>query len=183
MPSEPHRSIVRAIRKVDPDASFENNSTPLRTSSGKAYFAKMGTKREIEQYVGEAEALKAMEIAAPGIAPRLIECGIVDEETADSAADVGRPFSVSEYKDMRSLTDASAKQLAKRLATEMHTYKSTKGFGFDVPTFCGATKQDNGWYESWEKCYDALVGGLLDKLQKQGGYEELCGKGEQVRRR
>ena len=90
---------------------------------------------------------------------------------------------MSEYKNIGSLTDASAEKLAKRLATEMHNYKSMMGFGFAVPTFCGRTKQDNGWYDSWEQCYDALIGGLLSKLESSGGYDELCSKGEQIRRR
>ena len=181
--SEVHRVIVQAIQKHEPGATVQQKSSYVQSSGGNVYFAKVGSPREVDQFVGEAEALKAMHIAAPGIAPRLIECGIMNKETVDKDSDTGRPYFVSEYKMMTSLTDASAKILAKRLATELHAYKSTQGFGFPVPTFCGRTKQDNGWYDSWEACYDALIGGLLNKLEVQGGYEDLCRKGKQVRAR
>lgn len=180
-----HPVIARAIQRHEPGATVEfHTSEPfVRSSTGKAYFTKVGSRSEREQFDGEAECLKAMDTAAPGLAPKLIECGVVDEETAEYDADVGKPYFVSEYKKMSALTETSAKKLAKRIATELHTYKGTKGFGFEVPTFCGRTKQDNGWYDTWEACYDALIGGLLSKLEAQGGYEALCKKGEQVRSR
>lgn len=180
-----HPVLARAIKRHEDDGNIEfRTSEPfVRSSNGKAYFTKIGSTSEQEQFVGEAEALKAMHTAAPGLAPKLIECGVIDQETAEYERDVGRPYFVSEYKNMGPLTDTSAKKLAQRLAEEMHQYKSTNGFGFAVPTFCGRTKQDNGWHNSWEECYDALIGGLLAKLEASGGYAELCKKGEQVRRR
>lgn len=165
----------------EPGVTAEENSSCVRSSSGRNYFAKVGSAAEIEQFVGEAEALKAMHIAAPGLAPRLIDSGIVD--AAGRGLDAGKPYFVSEYKNMGSLTETAAKKLAKRLAMEMHGYKSTQGFGFAVPTFCGRTRQMNGWYTSWQECYDALIRGLLSKLEDKGGYEELCRKGKQVRER
>lgn len=181
--SRVHPAILRAIQEHEPGVSVEQKGSYVQSSSGKAYIAKLGSPSEIEQFVGEAEALKAMHIAAPGIAPQLIGCGVIDSESAERNADVGRPYFVSEYKYMNSLTDASAKKLAKRLASEMHQYKSTSGFGFQVPTFCGRTKQDNGWYDSWEECYDALIGGLLTKLEARGGFDDLCRRGKQIRQR
>ncbi|KAI0347764.1 Ketosamine-3-kinase [Trametopsis cervina] len=180
-----HPVIARAIKRHEDGArvEFHTNEPFVRSSNGKAYFTKIGSTSERKQFVGEAEALRAMHTAAPGLAPRLIECGVIDEETSEHQADVGKPYFVSEYKKMSSLTNESATKLAKRLATELHTFKSTNGFGFAVPTFCGRTKQDNGWYGTWEQCYDALIGGLLDKLKAEGGYSELCSKGEQVRKR
>lgn len=183
MPEGVHKAFRVAIEKHEPGTSLQQKASHIQSSSGKTYFAKIGSKHEIEQFVGEAEALKAMHIAAPGLAPQLIACGTLDEDTTESDSEVGRPFFVSEYKDMTSLTEATAKRLGKRLATEMHAYESTQGFGFGVPTFCGRTRQDNGWFDSWQDCYDALIGGLLDKLEAEGGYEELCKKGKQVRER
>jgi protein-ribulosamine 3-kinase len=180
-----HPAIARAIERHEPGVTVTFHTTMpfVRSSSGKGYFTKIGSVSEKDQFVGEAEALKAMHIAAPGIAPQLIECGFVDEETAEHQLDAGRPYFVSEYKNIGALTDTSAKKLAERLATEMHNYKSTMGFGFAVPTFCGRTKQDNGWFDSWEQCYDALIGGLLSKLKAAGGHDELCRKGEQIQKR
>ncbi|EKM61331.1 uncharacterized protein PHACADRAFT_134866 [Phanerochaete carnosa HHB-10118-sp] len=178
-----HPAILRAIQKHEPGVTTQNKPSYVQSSSGKAYLTKIGSLSETEQFAAEAEALKAIQIAAPKLAPLLIDSGVIDSETAERDSEVGRPYFVSEYKNMRSLTDAAAKKLAKRLATEMHAYQSTQGFGFAVPTFCGRTKQDNGWYASWHECYDALIGGLLNKLKDEGGYEELCRKGEQIRER
>ncbi|PCH33990.1 Ketosamine-3-kinase [Wolfiporia cocos MD-104 SS10] len=184
MPSNIHCVFVQSIQKEEPGATLTaSSSPPIKSSSGAGYIGKIGSASEKEQYVGEAESLKALNIAAPGLAPRLIAYGVIDEETAESPSDVGKPYFLSEYVDMGSLTDGTAKVLGKRLAAEVHTYKSTKGFGFEVPTFCGATRQDNGWYETWEQCYDALIEGLLDKLNAQGGYESLCKQGQEIRER
>lgn len=155
----------------------------VKSSSGKAYFTKIGSPSDAEQYIGEAESLKAMHMAAPGLAPRVLACATIDKDTKESPPDVGRPYFVSEYKDMGSLTDASAKVLARRLASEMHEYRSTQGFGFHVPTYCGETRLENGWFETWEECFDTLIAGLLTTLEKRGRYSTLCKKGQQVRER
>ncbi|GJE85838.1 fructosamine kinase [Phanerochaete sordida] len=178
-----HPVILRAIQRDESGVTAQAKSSFVQSSSGKAYFTKIGSSSEQEQYVGEAEALKAMQIAAPGLAPKLVDSGIIDSGIAERDSEVGRPYFVSEYKNIGSLTDATAKRLAKRLATELHSYKSTQGFGFEVPTFCGRTRQKNGWYTSWGECYHALIDGLLSKLRDKGGYDELCRKGEQVRER
>lgn len=181
-----HPAIVHAIQKHEGDSAtvhFYTSEPFVRSSAGKAYFTKIGNPAEKEQFVGEAESLKAMHTAAPGLAPQLIECGIIDNHLAEHKSEVGKPYFVSEYKSMTALTDASAKRLAERIVTEMHQFKSTMGFGFGVPTFCGKTKQDNGWHNSWQDCFDSLLGGLLDKLEARGGFDNLCEKGKQVRQK
>ncbi|KAI0964055.1 hypothetical protein AcW1_000966 [Taiwanofungus camphoratus] len=179
-----HRVFVQCIQKEEPNATVSaSSSPPIKSSSGAGYIGKIGSPSETDQYVGEAESLADMHVAAPGLAPRLVACGVIDKDSAERDSDVGRPFFLSEHRDMGALSDAAARVLGRRLATELHAHKSTQGFGFHVPTYCGATRQENGWYDSWEACYDALVGGLLSKLDKQGGYESLCRQGEQVRQR
>lgn len=184
MPSHVHRVFVQAVQTEEPDTSLtQSTSPPIKTSSGTGYIGKIGSPSETEQYIGEAESLRAMHVAAPGIAPRVVACGVIDKDAAEMDSDVGRPYFLSEFRDMGSLTDSAAKVLAERLATEMHTYKSTNGFGFHVSTYCGRTRQANGWFESWDKCFDALIGGLLDSLKKRGRYENLCKQGEEIRQR
>ncbi|OCH86057.1 Ketosamine-3-kinase [Obba rivulosa] len=185
MSSHVHKIFVQCIQREEPGATITagTGSSPIQSSSGKLYMGKIGSPGEKEQYIGEAESLKAMNQAAPSLVPRLIACGVIDDEAAESDHDVGKPYFLSEYRDMGSLTDAAADVLGKRLATEMHAYKSTNGFGFHVPTYCGRTRLENGWYETWEECYDALIGGLLSSLRKSGGYDALCREGEDVRRR
>jgi protein-ribulosamine 3-kinase len=191
----PH--ILKQLERIEPGAQFDGGLPQISSSSGKTYFAKVGSPNEKEQYVGEAESLKAMALAAPGLVPSLLAFGFVDEhgeETTDGSSlaapdSDGRPFFVSEYKNMSPLTERSAAILGKRLATEMHGSTSPKygvdggtgGFGFGVPTFCGATRLRNGWYDTWEGCFDVLIADLLSTLEARGGYTELCRSGQDVR--
>lgn len=205
----PH--ILKQLEYIEPGAQFNGRLPQISSSSGKTYFAKVGSAKEKEQYVGEAESLKAMALAAPGLVPSLLAFGFVDIDEnggeidgppggaggTTTSPDDGRPFFISEYKEMSPLTERSGATLGKRLATEMHCYTSPNyrvgvegeaheglargGFGFGVPTFCGATRLRNGWYETWEHCFDVLIGDLLSTLEARGGYAELCRRGQDVR--
>ena len=183
----PH--ILRQLERIEPGAQFSGGLPQISSSSGKTYYAKAGSPKEKEQYIGEAESLRAMALAAPGLAPSLLAFGFVrgNGEETDSGAGDGSPFFISEYKDMSPLTKRSGAILGRRLATEMHNYVSPngveRGFGFGVPTFCGATRLRNGWYETWERCFDVLIGDLLSTLESRGGYSDLCSKGQDVRQR
>lgn len=178
-----HRVFVRILEREQPGVTLTQSGSNLLSSTGQRYFAKIGAASDEDQFIGEAESLKAMGLAAPGLVPKLIDYGTVDADAKERESDIGRPYFLSEYKDIGSLSSSAAKVLGKRLATELHAYKSTKGFGFHVPTYCGATRQDNGWYETWSECFDKLLGGLVSKLEAQGGYDALCTQAGQVRER
>ena len=165
------------LRNVEPDAQFTFSLPIVTSSAGNKYYAKLGNATESDQYIGEVESLKAIHAAAPGLAPRVFASGVA---AGDSNK---RPYFLSEYKDIESLSVKSAELLGKRLATELHVFKSDKGYGFDVPTYCGATRQENGWYESWEECYGSMIENLLLKLKGRRGSTELIAKGEEVRSR
>ncbi|KAF8078865.1 fructosamine kinase PKL/CAK/FruK [Lyophyllum atratum] len=162
--------LLEQLNQIEPDVEFMGNLPKVRSSSGKEYFVKCGTSAEREQYIGEVESLKAIEAAAPGLAPRVLSSG----------QDEGRPFLLSEYKDLGRLDPAAAKVLAKRLAEELHVYESEKGYGFHVPTYCGATRLRNGWFETWEICFSSMMKDLLDQLKGNRQHEELCSMGEEV---
>ncbi|KAJ3769545.1 fructosamine kinase [Lentinula raphanica] len=164
--------ILNELSKVEPGAEFSGRLGGRIRSSSKSYFVKLGSAQEAEQYTGEADSLKAINAGAPGLAPKVFASGVFEDD---------RPFFISEYKDMSRLTDTGAIKLANRLSTELHTYESQDGFGFNVPTYCGATRMKNGWYDSWEECYSEMIGDLLMKLRKTGRYQELCAKGESIR--
>jgi protein-ribulosamine 3-kinase len=161
--------LLQHLQKLEPDAQFTGSLPVIQSSTGKRYFAKIGSPEDKDQYIGEAESLKLMYMAAPGLSPRVLAHG-------DAG---GLPYFLSEYKDFGHLNDKAAAILGRRMAEELHMYKSTEGFGFRVPTYCGATRQENGWFETWEDCFSALIGGLLDKLE--GRFAELRAKGEEVR--
>ncbi|KAI1788827.1 fructosamine kinase PKL/CAK/FruK [Ganoderma leucocontextum] len=179
-----HRVFTRILQKDQPGITLFQDGSSLRSSAGQRYFAKIGNASDKDQFVGEAESLKAMYAAAPGSVPRMIDCGVIDSESKERDNDPGRPYFLSEYKDIGPLSTAGAKVLGKRLATELHAFKSKDGrYGFHVSTYCGATRQDNGWFDTWPECFDALIGGLVDKLRVQGGYDGLCKQTNQVRER
>ncbi|OCB89541.1 fructosamine kinase PKL/CAK/FruK [Sanghuangporus baumii] len=153
------RILSQKLSEIEPGAKFLFN-LPIVTSasSGKKYYAKCGRRSEREQYIGEIESLKHIYRAAPGLAPKVFHSGVDDD---------GTPYMISDYLDIRRHDSKTLTKLATRLATELHRYKSEKGFGFDVPTFCGATRLENGWYEKG--------------LQEQGDYNSLCPKIRRVR--
>jgi len=162
--------LLQQLQSLDPGAEFSGTPPRIVSSTGTHYYAKLGSPAEQEQYLGEAESLKHIDAAAPRLAPRVLASGI----------DGDRPYMISEYKSLSAVGKAAAKQLAKRLATELHRYKSLEGFGFAGPTYCGATRLQNGWFHSWEACFGALVGDLLAQLAKKGRYASLCAKGERI---
>jgi hypothetical protein len=145
----PH--ILKQLEHIDPDARFSGDLPRVTSSSGRTYFAKAGSPREREQYVGEAESLRAMALAAPGLVPSLLAFGFVDEngediDRRDGDDGEGSPFFISEYKHLTPLTERSGATLGRRLATEMHAADHHASppngcYGFEVPTFCGATRR------------------------------------------
>ncbi|KAJ4485864.1 fructosamine kinase [Lentinula aciculospora] len=167
--------ILKELAEVEPEAHFTGRlGGRVQSSDKKLYFVKLGSPDETEQYTGEAASLKAINTGAPGLAPKLFTSGVFED---------GRPFFILEYKDIGHLTEQGGIALAKRLATELHAYKSQDGFGFEGPTYCGATRLKNGWYNSWEKCYDEMIGDLLERLKDRGRYQELCAKGDSIRKK
>jgi len=124
--------------------------------------------------MGEAESLRAMYAACPGICPRVFECSV--DPTSQ------KPLFISEYKKIGSLNKNAAAVLGGMLADMHMKGQSSNGkFGFEVPTYCGATKMRNGWHSSWGETYDRKIADLLETLEKRGGYEDLCDLGKQVR--
>ncbi|KAF8445572.1 Fructosamine/Ketosamine-3-kinase [Boletus edulis BED1] len=168
------------LHNIEPDAQFTLNLPIVTSSAGNRYYAKLGNVTESDQYTGEAESLKAIHAAAPGLAPKVNAAGV---GCGDSNEAVGRPYFLSEYKDIGSLSTKPAEILGERIAVELHAFKSNKGYGFDVPTYCGATRQENGWFETWEECYSSMIENLLLKLKGSHGSTELILKGEEVRSR
>lgn len=168
------------LEAIEPHAQFTFKLPVIESSLGRKYYAKVGSLSEREQFVGEAESLRAIHNAAPGLAPQVFAA--VDSDASSTAASE-LPYFLSEYRSITSLTSDSkaGEELGRRLAVELHAYKSTEGFGFHVPTFCGATRQQNGWHRSWEECYSAMIASLLTKLRDKGRFSELCIKGQQVR--
>jgi protein-ribulosamine 3-kinase len=74
--------------------------------------------------------LKEIQAAAPGLAPKVYKFGFLAnkvEEDGDEGARSERPFMISEYKFLQPLSGKQSLELAKRLALELHAYKSDQG--------------------------------------------------------
>jgi protein-ribulosamine 3-kinase len=181
-----HPVFARILHDREPGERFTERGTCIESSAGTAYYAKLGGAREHEQWAGEAAALRAMRAAAPGLAPEPFAFGAADADGNDVAPDApsARTYFLSAYSDHGGLTDAAARTLGRRLAGEMHRYESPEGrFGFGVPTYCGATRFENGWHETWAGCFDAMVGQMLGYLRERGKFASLQRKGALLRER
>ena len=178
----PH--ILKKLARIEPGAQFSGVLPQVFSTSGRVYYAKTGSPSDRGPYTTEAESLKALGLAAPGLVPTLLAFGFVDEKGREIDNGKGSPFFITEYKNMTALTERSGAILGRRLATEVHQYTSRKGFGSEVtPYYGGATRLRNGWYKTWEQYVDALIGDLLSALEARGGFSDLCRKGKDVRAR
>jgi protein-ribulosamine 3-kinase len=178
----PH--ILKKLARIEPGAQFSGVLPQVVSSSGRAYYAKTGPPSDRGSYTTEAESLKALGLAAPGLVPTLLAFGFVDERGRETDNGKGSPFFITEYKNMTALTERSGAILGRRLATEVHQHTSRKGFGSEVtPYYGGATRLRNGWYNTWEQYVDALIGDLLSALEARGGFSDLCRRGKDVRAR
>lgn len=166
--------ILQKLKGLDPDSSYYGTLPRIFSSSGAVYYAKLGSPIENEQYSGEAQSLVELDKAAPGLVPRLLCYGTLED---------GKPFFISEYAEISTLSYRAADVLAKRMALELHSeeHASSNGYGFSIPTYCGVTKLSNGWFDTWEKCYASMTGDLLSQLESKGRYRALCTKGEVVK--
>ncbi|KAJ1301802.1 hypothetical protein OPQ81_009030 [Rhizoctonia solani] len=168
--------LVEKLQELFPSDTFTAVGGPrIRSSSGRSYYGKAGNSSETEQYRAETRSLELISTAAPNLCPNVV-----------SASHEGRPYLIADYLDLSSLSSSvgASSTLACRLASELHAAKSDNGnYGFECPTFCGATKIDNGWYDTWADAYGAMIGGLLDKLERRSSYKELCIRGREVQQR
>ncbi|KAI0034186.1 fructosamine kinase [Vararia minispora EC-137] len=171
--------ILNKLQQLEPGALFDVRLPRVQSSSGTRYFVKVGASGEKEQYIGEERSLRDMHAAAPGLVPKMVMSGFLDSN-GESQGDSGRPYFVSEYKDIGPLSSQAGAILGKRLGVELHRFKSDKGFGFDVPTFCGATRMRNGWYDTWTECFSVKIKDLLQTLQDEGRGKRLVQKGGEV---
>lgn len=80
---------------------------------------------------GEAKSLELIERAAPGLAPNVFRLGTIvckdDEEDEEEEAEE-RPFMISEYKFLQPLGRDHSLVLARRLALELHAFRSDQGW-------------------------------------------------------
>lgn len=133
------------------------------TPSERRYFVKTSADGQAasEMFQGEYASLNAIADSVPGFCPRALAWGAIDEDSASPK----NFFLATEFLDLggamgRSSGDETSElTLAHRLGklhstpAPVEAASGRRRFGFPVPTFCGDTKQDNGFRDSWAEFY------------------------------
>jgi len=141
---------------------------------GTHYFAKTSAHASAKQVRAEAASLAAMARTAPaGLVPR-----ILGYRERDGVVALVTGYAGGRRGDMRLLGERLAKmhipppreegeQEQEQEQEDMTRPPTmyTGEYGFPVPTFCGATEQDNTWTVSWEDFFrDRRLGSLVERI-------------------
>lgn len=149
-----------------------------------------------EMFRGEFESLNSIAGTVPGLCPRGVGWGCLDDDFVEgdlddeTKSDGKTYFLVTQFLDLGSRRGGrsgrpggKSKSLASRLAA-LHSKpapapvdpKTNKPmFGFPVPTFCGDTKQPNRYRSSWADFYahERLLTILAESERRNGKDAEL----------
>ncbi|KAK3948658.1 Fructosamine/Ketosamine-3-kinase, partial [Pseudoneurospora amorphoporcata] len=148
----------------------------------KVYFVKTGIGSDAaNMFLGEHHSLNAIHSVLPSFCPRSYAHGSMSSTSSN------QHFLVTDFLDLvHSSASArasgptgsgSGESFAAKLA-KMHTTPAPipegRGdkpmFGFPVPTYCGATEQDNAWKEDWAEFYaDNRLRHILRKAEEKNG--------------
>lgn len=120
------------------------NSAALTEVGGETYFVKWNDRPLPRQFEAEAAGLDALANSGSSLRiPRSVTF-------ADNGP--GRSFLVLEYLPAGRRQADFEEALGHGLA-ELHRATSSKGFGFSLPGYCGATPQPNPWTPRWVDFY------------------------------
>ncbi len=130
-------------------------------SSAGRFFAKWSTSGPPDQLEREADGLRALARAGSGlVVPRVLWASA---PTHDAPA-----LLVTTYLATRAPRAGDDEALGRGLAT-LHATRAPR-FGFDVASFCGTTRQDNPWEETWADFYARRrLAPLLAALARERG--------------
>lgn len=146
------------------------------STTGKQYFTKTG--ENVCEMRGEVESLLAMSKTSTGLVPKVLGFEV--------SPDGQEATMVTDWFDLSSARGGHTQRgLGWKLA-QMHMPppEGTEGYegkyGFSVPTYCGATEQDNTWEESWEVFWrDRRLGNLVSRI----GDKEVIALWEDMKRK
>ena len=147
------------------------------SQTSKTYFVKTGTGPDAaSMFLGEHHSLNAIHSILPSFCPRSYANGTFTSNPS-------KHFLVTNFLDLRATgASGSGEAFAQKLA-KMHTTPAPipEGydkpmFGFPVPTYCGATEQDNSWKDDWVEFY---ADNRLRHVLRKG--EERNGKNKELR--
>ncbi|TIA90336.1 hypothetical protein E3P99_01630 [Wallemia hederae] len=153
---------IAALKQRGHSGDFRVSGGKVYSDDGNVFLLKSAPYTRAEQMIGEAKSLRDMTKALPGICPALIDSSLDDEDNSSDTF-----YMLTEWHDFGSSSQHMT-QLGRELA-QMHLNGTNKRFGYEMPTYCGETKFNNEWNDSW-----------IDFLNKDRfGYllEQICGKG------
>ncbi|KAK4167282.1 Fructosamine/Ketosamine-3-kinase [Cladorrhinum sp. PSN259] len=157
------------------------------------FFIKTGSSAASKlMFEGEYHSLNAIHSVLPSFCPKAHAYGSLGPSaTTNSNAGVGMSGNYFLATDFLELSSEQGKgsgmSFAQKLA-KLHTTPapvidgSKRMFGFPVPTYCGATVQDNSWKESWVEFYadNRLRGILKECLRKNSSSRRGHGQDEEL---
>lgn len=137
-----------------------SHAARLETSAG-AFFAKWNDDAPPDLFEREAFGLRALAGAGSGLAiPRVV--------WAAGPSDGAPAMLVTEYLAPRAARAGDDETLGRGLAA-VHRLTAER-FGFGAPTYCGSTRQDNTWDDSWPRFYGARrLAPLLEAIARERG--------------
>jgi protein-ribulosamine 3-kinase len=152
---------IRIQRATSLSGGCIHDARRLITNRGE-FFAKWSDSAPSDIFVAEAAGLQALATAAAASSlaiPRVI--------AAEGASHAHPGFLILEFLNSAPANAAGEEALGHGLA-RIHR-ASADSFGFDRPTYCGATRQDNARSKSWPEFYGTqrLVP-LLTTLRDRG---------------
>lgn len=151
-----------------------HNATRIETTVG-TFFLKWNDRCAPDMFIREAECLRELKRANP-------EPIIVPEVVAVKEVNESPGFLLLEYLESGH-TRHGDEDLGRGLA-QLHRFRGEK-FGFQSPTYCGLTLQDNTWQKNWPRFFaEQRIGTLVRLIGQQRGipaehlkiYEKLIGK-------
>jgi protein-ribulosamine 3-kinase len=164
---------VLLTRKSSVGGGCIHNATRLDTTAG-TFFLKWNDSCAPDMFAREAECLRELKKANPE--PLIIPEVILVKEVNDTPGYLLLKFLESGHPQN------GDEDLGRGLA-RLHRFKGEK-FGFQIPTYCGLTLQDNAWQNNWPQFFaEQRIGDLIRQIRETRGmsaehtkiYEKLIG--------
>lgn len=164
--------VPLAALALRPAAGGCINAAATCVAGGRAWFVKWNERDLPGQFAVEAAGLRALAESACGL--------IVPRPLAWDDGGPGRGFLVLEELQSAPAAPESDEVLGRGLAA-LHAASDARGFGFDLPGYCGATPQPNPWTSCWSEFFrEQRLGHQLRLAAGRGLSADALSLGERV---
>lgn len=136
------------------------NQAALLEALHRRWFAKWNDHALPDQFAAEAAGLTALAESGTSL---VIPRPLVHRDDGP-----GRSFLILEYLESGTRGAGFEEALGRGLA-ELHRCTDSRGFGFEIDGYCGATSQPNGWLPDWIAFYSERRLGHQLRLARRNG--------------